>query len=222
MRSWYRFLLLPALAVIGASVLFEPAAAQYGQTSSATLQQSEWENNRLRLRRIAVEPGTSARAEGSADRVLIYLTANQDGNMPEAEAVWQPAGSPDWQNRGPRPLEAIAIDLKGAPSGATSGTPPEALNTPYRAETKTLIDNARILVTKHRYAPTTFVDPPHFHPDDMLVVYLQGGYTWPVLGGGWGAYRVRRGEVDVVPANSLHTLGNAGSDPLEFLVILPR
>jgi mannose-6-phosphate isomerase-like protein (cupin superfamily) len=207
--------------VIGASVLFEPAAAQYGQTSSATLQQSEWENNRLRLRRIAVEPGASARLEGSADRVLIYLTANQDGNMPEAEAVWQPAGSPDWQNRGPRPLEAIAIELKGAPSGATSGTPPEALNTPSRAETKTLIDNARILVAKHRYAPITFVDPQHFHPDDMLVVYLQGGYTWPVFGG-WGAYRVRRGEVDVVPANSLHTLGNAGSDPLEFLVILPR
>ena len=220
MRSRYRVFLLPAFAVIGASVLFEPAAAQYGQTSSATLQQSEWENNRLRLRRIAVDPGTSARAE-SADRVLIYLTANQDGNMPEAEAVWQPAGSADLQNRGARPLEAIAIDLKAGPSGGTSGTPPEALSTPYRAETKTLIDNARVLVTKHRYAPTTFVDPPHFHPDDMLVVYLQSGYTWPVLGG-WGSYRVRRGEVDVVPANSLHTLGNAGSDPLEFLVILPR
>ena len=217
----FRFLLLPTLAVIGASVLLQPASAQYGEMSSTTLRLSDWENNRLRLRRIAVDPGASARAEGGVDRVLIYLTANQDGNMPDADAVWQPAGSPDLQNRGARKLEALAVDLKAASAAASGGTPPESLHTSYRAEVKTLIDNARVLVTKHRYAPTTFVDPPHFHSDDMLVVYLQGGYTWPVFGG-WGAYQVRRGEVDIVPANSLHTLGNAGSDPLEFLVILPR
>ena len=221
MRSRFRFLLLPTLAVIGASVLLQPASAQYGQVSSTTLRLSEWENNRLRLRRIAVDPGASARAEGGVDRVLIYLTANQDGNMPDAEAVWQPAGSPDLQNRGALKLEALAVDLKAASAAASGGTPPEALHTSYRAEVKTLIDNARVLVTKHRYAPTTFVDPPHFHSDDMLVVYLQGGYTWP-MSGDWGSYRVRRGEVDIVPANSLHALGNAGSDPLEFLVILPR
>ena len=221
MGSRFRFLLLPTLAVIGASVLLQPASAQYGEMSSTTLRLSDWENNRLRLRRIAVDPGASARAEGGVDRVLIYLTANQDGNMPDADAVWQPAGSPDLQNRGARKLEALAVDLKAASAAASGGTPPESLHTSYRAEVKTLIDNARVLVTKHRYAPTTFVVPPHFHSDDMLVVYLQGGYTWPVFGG-WGAYQVRRGEVDIVPANSLHTLGNAGSDPLEFLVILPR
>jgi len=221
MGSRFHFLLLPTLAVIGASVLLQPASAQYGEMSSTTLRLSDWENNRLRLRRIAVDPGASARAEGGVDRVLIYLTANQDGNMPDADAVWQPAGSPDLQNRGARKLEALAVDLKAASAAASGGTPPESLHTSYRAEVKTLIDNARVLVTKHRYAPTTFVDPPHFHSDDMLVVYLQGGYTWPVFGG-WGAYQVRRGEVDIVPANSLHTLGNAGSDPLEFLVILPR
>ena len=221
MGSRFHFLLLPTLAVIGASVLLQPASAQYGEMSSTTLRLSDWENNRLRLRRIAVDPGASTRAEGGVDRVLIYLTANQDGNMPDADAVWQPAGSPDLQNRGARKLEALAVDLKAASAAASGGTPPESLHTSYRAEVKTLIDNARVLVTKHRYAPTTFVDPPHFHSDDMLVVYLQGGYTWPVFGG-WGAYQVRRGEVDIVPANSLHTLGNAGSDPLEFLVILPR
>ena len=221
MGSRFHFLLLPTLAVIGASVLLQPASAQYGEMSSTTLRLSDWENNRLRLRRIAVDPGASTRAEGGVDRVLIYLTANQDGNMPDADAVWQPAGSPDLQNRGARKLEALAVDLKAASAATSGGTPPESLHTSYRAEVKTLIDNARVLVTKHRYAPTTFVDPPHFHSDDMLVVYLQGGYTWPVFGG-WGAYQVRRGEVDIVPANSLHTLGNAGSDPLEFLVILPR
>ena len=118
MRSRFRFLLLPTLAVIGASVLLQPASAQYGQVSSTTLRLSEWENNRFRLRRIAVDPGASARAEGGVDRVLIYLTANQDGNMPDADAVWQPAGSPDLQNRGARKLEALAVDLKAASAAA--------------------------------------------------------------------------------------------------------
>lgn len=221
MRLRHRFLLPPALAIIATGVLLQPTAAQYARPS-ATVQESEWENNRLRLRRIAVDPGASARPDAGVDRVLVYLTANQDGKMPEAEAVWQPAGSGDLQNRGALKLEALAIDLKPGSPGGGGGTPPEGMrSSSYGAELWPIIDNDRVLVTKHRYAPTTFVDPPHFHSDDMLVVYLQGGYTWPVLGG-WGSYRVRRGEVDVVPANAMHTLGNAGSDPLEFLVIMPR
>jgi len=220
MRLRYRYLLPPTPAVLAAVVMLEPTAAQYAQMSSPALRLSDWENNRLRLRRITVEPGATTRAEAGVDRVLIYLTANQDGRLPEADAVWQAAGSSEIQNRGTLKLEALAIDLKGGtPSGG--GTPPEAVQTSDRADVQTLIDNARVLVTKHRYAPTTFVDPPHFHSDDMLVVYLRGGYTWPVFGS-WGSYHVRRGEVDLVPANSMHTLGNAGSDPLEFLVILPK
>jgi oxalate decarboxylase/phosphoglucose isomerase-like protein (cupin superfamily) len=33
--------------------------------------------------------------------------------------------------------------------------------------------------------------------------------------------RVRRGDVRVVPGHVLHITGNAGSDPLEFLPIIP-
>jgi quercetin dioxygenase-like cupin family protein len=221
MRSRFPFLAAPVLAVLAVGAVFEqPTAAQYGRRSSAGPDQLEWENNRVRLRRIAVDPGATADAGAAADRVLVYLTADQDGRMPEAEAVWQGAGSGALQNRGNARLEAIAIELKGGTSEGTGGTPPEAFSLSYRVDVRRLIDNPRVLVTKHRYAPATYTDPLHFHSEDMLVVYLRGGYTWPALG--WGAYRVRRGEFDVIPANSLHTLGNAGSDPLEFLVILPR
>ena len=80
--------------------------------------------------------------------------------------------------------------------------------------------NDRISVTKERYSFPWSVDPLHFHPQDAVVIYLRGGYIWPTT---WfyGPDRVRRGDVRVLPGNVLHTTGNAGSDPLEFLLIIP-
>jgi hypothetical protein len=58
------------------------------------------------------------------------------------------------------------------------------------------------------------------HPEDVVIVYLRGGYAWPTTDA-WGAERVSRGDVDVIPANTFHRPGNAGSDPLELLEIVP-
>jgi quercetin dioxygenase-like cupin family protein len=77
-------------------------------------------------------------------------------------------------------------------------------------------------VTKERYETGQYwsSDPLHFHPQDVVVVYLSGGYIWPATGIN-APERVRRGDVRIVPANVLHTPANAGSDPLEFLLIIP-
>ena len=56
---------------------------------------------------------------------------------------------------------------------------------------------------------------------NAVIVYLHGGYTW-LPTAGWDTYRVRRGDIDVLPANTIHTFGNAGGDPLEFLAIFPK
>lgn len=211
-----------AAALAVGALLVQPAAAQYGRAETAGIS-FPWENNRIRLSYLSVEPGSSLPAGG--DRVLIYLTADPEGRLP-AEAVWQPASSGGIQNRGSVRLEAISIELKDASPGPGGGTPPEAFETsyfawPYSVSVSTLIDNSRILVSKHRYAPHVYTAPLHFHAEDMLVVYLRGGYSWPAAGA-YGSYRVRRGDVDIVPANTFHTLGNSGGDPLELLMIVPR
>lgn len=207
----------PVLAALALAVLLaDPIAAQYSRHGQGRLQ-VPWENNRLRLTQISVAPGATLPAGGN--QVLVYLTADPDGRMP-AEAVWQPTGAGAVQNRGPARLEAIAIELKDT-RGAASGTPGEALDAQYGVDVSPLIDNERVLVMKHRYGPIAYGGPLHFHSEDVLVIYLRGGYTWP-LADLWGASRVRRGEVDVIPANTLHRLGNAGGDPLELLVIVPR
>lgn len=209
--------ILAALALIAFGV--EPAAAQYGRRD-AERQPLPWENDRFAVSRISVEPGGGVPAGAGAGRVLVYLTAGPDG-MLASEAVWQTAGEGDLPNRGGLRLEALAIDVKEAPATASGRTPPETLFTREDMEVATLVDNPRVLVTKHRYAPYRYYAAPHFHDQDVLVVYLRGGASWPVSGT-WGASSVRRGDVEIVPANTFHALGNAGTDPLEFLLIVPR
>jgi quercetin dioxygenase-like cupin family protein len=211
------------IGVLGVVLLFQgPVAAQYSHESLAQRYGSGWENDQLRVRTIAVEPGAQMPAQADADRVLVFLTADLQGRSPAAEAVWQPAGAQELENRGSRRVEAVLIELKHVSASTFGITPPEALPATGAVDARILIDNPRVTVTRQRYFPGTYAaEAWHFHPQDAVVVYLRGGYTWPPTLD-WGAYRVRRGEVDVVPANTVHTFSNAGSDPLEFVVIFPK
>jgi quercetin dioxygenase-like cupin family protein len=198
-------------------------AAQYPRPSLARQFGSAWESNRIRVRTVSVEPGARLAApQDGADRVLIFLTADLDGRMPAA-ATWQPAGEPEPVNRGRLRVDAIVVDLKPGTAGAGGGTPLESTAVRDRVDARVLIDNARVAVMKLRYLPyPTSLEQAHDHPQDALVVYLAGGYTWlPDAGWGYPA-AVRRGEFSVVPAHTLHSFGNAGGDALEVLLIVPK
>jgi mannose-6-phosphate isomerase-like protein (cupin superfamily) len=210
------FLFASAVTLALAAIVTEPAGAQYGPLTSGL--NLPWENNRVRLSRLSVAPSQALPAAGN--RVLVYLTAGPDGRMP-AEAVWLGSDVGAVQNTGSQRLDGISIELKDAPLSADGATPPEAVDDKYGVKVTTLIDNPRVLVAKHRYEPLAYAAPLHFHGNDTFVVYLRGGYAWPSIDF-WGAARVRRGDVDVIPANTPHRLANAGGDPLELLVIVVK
>jgi hypothetical protein len=222
-----------AAALAIAVLLGTPIAAQYGR--SIERYPPEWESDQFRVRRIAIPAGGGATDPGTADSVVVFLTADLDGRMPPAEAVWEPAGTRSLDNRGRARFDAIVIDIKDVGAGVSAATPTEAIPSTDRIDTWRLIDNPRVLVTKLRYAPVTALDPMHFHPRDTIVVYLKGGYIWPMVEQsrefypyawpfmrGSPSQRVDRGDVDVVPANTFHTFSNAGNDPLEFLAIFVK
>jgi hypothetical protein len=202
-------------------------AAQYAQPLP-----SEWETDQFRVRRVVIPAGAIVEQSDGPDSVVVTLTAGLDGRMPPAEAMWEPAGPRAVENRGVARFEAIAIELKDASAGIPA-TPPEVIESSDRVDVERLIDNARVLVVKLRYEQSTSADPLHFHPNDTLAVYLTAGYIWrpgsstsaaayfwPGIAWSSPAFRVQRGDVDLVPANTLHSFSNAGGDPLEFLAVI--
>lgn len=216
--------LLPSMSgIVGLMVLSQgPVAAQYVRPSVANRYESGWENDRLRVRRISVEPGAQAPVQDDADRVFVFLTADLQGRIPSAEAMWQPAGAQELENRGRRPVEAVLIEVKNRPASSPGVTPPEVLPTADAVDVRLLIDNPRVIVARERYFAGAYaVGARHFHPQDAVIVYLTGGYTLlPYFA--QGPYRVRRGDIDVLPANTFHRFSNVGGDALEFVVIFPK
>lgn len=199
--------------------------------------QVEFEDDQIRVLRLGVGAGEKGATLDHLDGVLIFLTRDLQGRMPAAEAVWQPAGTLALDNPGPGRFEALLVELKGLPSPAGAGLPPEASTTayaergsmrrddvgvaPYDVRVVRLLDNSRVTVTRQRFGPTARVDLFHFHARDNAFVYLGRGEVAGATAG-WGRHRVERGQVDVLPPNLLHVFSNAGSDPLDFLTIHPK
>jgi hypothetical protein len=204
----------------------------------------EWENDDLRVARVILAPGEHVTAESPAGSVIVYLTANVDGRMPSADAVWQAAGPIQLENRGRARFEALVIQFKRtvpasspaaatSPSYATGGMTRSTLAWPgyygygnwmdygYRepVRTETLVDTAGVKVTKVRQPASMYLEPAGIDANDRVVVYLRGGYAWPSAPAYYGAMRVHRGDVRVLDANAPYSLSNAGSDPSEYILI---
>ncbi len=210
--------------------------------------QVEWENDDVRIARVLLPPGERVSADSPAGSVVVYLTAGLDGRMPPAEASWQGPGSFDMENRGRVRFEALVVQFKRTVPDAARSTPstgqvygPINAQMPLtawagygygyfddsyreRVESVTLVNGPALTVTKVRTPGSMYLDRLRVDPAPRVVVYLRGGYAWPeeMSWYGYGATRVRRGDVRVLPANTPYTLSNAGSDPGEFLVIAQK
>ena len=229
--KWNQVIVSGVLAgvVVSSSPLLGTVAAQSRGTASQTI----WENDRMQVQRVTLAPGETLSGDSTGGSVIVFLTADLDGRMPTAEAAWRDPGPVTMENRGRSRFEALVVDLKGSATRSGGVTAPEVVRasaavaasasdgmnaTTMRAQN--LVVNDRISVTKERYGFHGSVDPLHFHPQDAVVIYLRGGHIWPTTSL-YGPDRVRRGDVRVLPGNALHVTGNAGSDPLEYLLIIP-
>jgi quercetin dioxygenase-like cupin family protein len=215
--------------VVSSPWLFNTVAAQSGAPAAERV----WENDRMEVHRVSLAPGERLSRESVAGSVIVFLTTDLDGRVPAVDATWQDAGPATLENRGRARFEALIVDLKGSAMSSGGVTPPEVVRASGKAarsdfagtyasmrRAQNVILNDRVSVTKERYPSAWSDDSLHFHPHDTVVIYLRGGYLWPTT---WfyGPERVRRGDVRIVPGNVLHTTDNAGSDPMEFLLIIP-
>jgi quercetin dioxygenase-like cupin family protein len=224
----HRLLISGVLAgfVVNSSPLSRPVAAQSGTGGAHTV----WDTDLMQVYRVSLAPGERITHESAGGSVIVYLSADLDGRMPPTEAAWRDPGSITMENHGRGRFEALVVDLKSriTHAGVTAPEVARALNTAgyeqgygVTIRSQNLIVNDHISVVWERYAPGGYaVDPVHFHPHDAVVVYLRSGYIWP-SSGFLGPDRVARGDVQIISGDALHTGSNAGSDPLDFLLIIP-
>jgi quercetin dioxygenase-like cupin family protein len=220
--------------VMAASVLAGASAAPYPAADGSPQYRVEFEDDQVRVLRVSLRPGEATPVDDHPDAVLIYLTADLDGRVPQTVAAWQPMGAYALQNRARTSFEAVLVELLAPVSDVPAPVAPEALADAYSPEdvayplygreahaTTTLVENARVAVTWHRLVPLVQTEPDHFHLRDTLLVYLAGGEMSGATGQR-GIYRARRGEFHVLPAHTFHALGNVGNDPVEFVMIAPK
>jgi quercetin dioxygenase-like cupin family protein len=220
--------------LMAGSILASVGFAQYPATNNSPQYRVEFQDDQVRVLRISLRGGEATPVENHPDAVLIYLTADLNGRIPDAVATWQPMGTYSLENHARTSFEALLVELIAPASGVSASIEPEATAAAYSSEdleypfyepdahrASTLVENARVAVSWHRLVPLVRTEPYHFHLRDTLLVYLAGGEMSGSTGQA-GFYRARRGEFHVLPPNVLHALGNVGNDPVEFVMIAPK
>ena len=200
----------------------------------------EWEDDELRIARVILQPGERATAQSTSGAVIVFMTADLSGRMPPAEAVWHDPGPISMENQGRARFEAIVIEFKQTPQATPTApasrpdvrhvvTPaiggwfyPDQWYGYEQVKSQTLIEQSGIVVTKERHPAISYAEPLSVDANDTVVVYLRGGYVWPVAATYLGPVRVRRGDIRVFSANTPYSLRNAGSDPSELVVVSRR
>jgi len=218
----------------GLAIVLIGASSTHNRVSAAPpVDRVEFENASLRIHRLSVAPGERTAAQGLGDGVLVYLTADLEGQRPRTEALWQAAGSPPLENRASTRFEALFVELRAGSSDASASIIPELAPglqpVPGTIETyvsrekmfASLIDNGRVTVSRHHVVPLRWTDRYHRHSREAVYVYLRGG---EVSGSTAeiGYHHTRRGDCDVLPANQWHTLYNGSNDPIDFVVVWPK
>ena len=210
-------------------------SATYAQSPRGTepVPVRAFENNQIRVQEISLASGQQTELRAHADALLIPFGNDLEGRAPLEPVTWQAAGTTSLDNRGGTPFNALLVEIVAPRSEGGSSMPPELLAPPTDFSTlalyprvdghrvRTVLDNARVLVTAHRlpqFQPPT--EPHHWHSREQVLVYLAGGELAGT--GQLGSHRVRRGEFAILPANVPHAFQNQGNDPVEFLMISPK
>jgi quercetin dioxygenase-like cupin family protein len=217
------------LLVLFGMVLPGVVSAQDRPTTESPAIRAAFESDQLRVQHVSLAPGERTELRDHENALLIPFTADLDGRISPGDLTWHVAGTTSLENRGARTFHGILVELTASPPERPASLPPEvaADRVPdyrpvHRIEghrVHTLLDNPRVLVTRHRLpAWQRQAEPKHVHPREVVLVYLKGGEISGSTGR-LGARSARRGEFDVLPANVPHAFRNAGNDPLEFLMI---
>jgi quercetin dioxygenase-like cupin family protein len=188
---------------------------------------AEFENDRVRIVRIAYGPGEESVMHYHPESVAVYLTdAHVEMVLPNGETVKQqsqagqheltPAGQHLPKNIGEAPLELILIELK---SGANSAAIPDGQDSialdpdHYTAEFEN--DKVRILRITYGSGEESVM---HYHPDSVAVFLTEHRAHMTAPDGSTAEAEAAAGSVLFSPAGQ-HLPKNVSEGPLELILV---
>lgn len=213
-----------ALPVVFALASAVPCLAQDPAKAHSNQYHVLVDNARVRVLHVAVPAGAKNALHDHPDHVAVLLTDSSirftgaDGKPVETtskkgEALYVEAGKHAGENIGKGALEAIIVELKGAPGTAALPAARAGM------DATTLVDNARVRVVRATAAPDFSEPAGSKHDYDQVVIPLSATTGMSVSVEGKAKTSWKSGEALFIGRGVGHESKNTGGKPIEFVIV---
>jgi quercetin dioxygenase-like cupin family protein len=185
------------------------------------------DNAAVRVLRINYAVGSKSVMHSHPDAILVPLaTAKARFTMPDGEtqdmevgketAAYTPATTHAPANVGSSEIDAILVELKGAPGSATLPAARPGL------QATTLVENPRAVAIRTTAAPDFHEPAGTSHEYDQVVIALGPAELSLALDGEAPVTKWQRGDVQFIGRGVKHESKNTGGKPVEFIIVAIR
>jgi quercetin dioxygenase-like cupin family protein len=182
------------------------------------------DNASVRVLRINYAPGTKSTMHSHPDAILVPLATSkarftmpdgktQDMDVSKETAAWTPATTHAPANVGDTEIDAILVELKGAPGTATLPAARPGL------QTATLVENPRAVAIKTTAAPDFHEAAGTTHEYDQVVIALGAADMSLAVDGQAAKTKWQRGDVQFIGRGVKHESKNTSGKPIEFIIV---
>jgi quercetin dioxygenase-like cupin family protein len=212
------------LSVVLAASLPLAAAAQDPVKVDASHYKVLVDNASVRVLKVGFAVGEKSVMHSHPDAILVPLGSAKarftlpDGQTQEMEVVketaaWTPAGTHNPANVGATPVDAILVELKGAPGTATLPAARPGL------QSTTLLENPRAVAIRTTAGPDFHEPAGTTHEYDQVVIALGAADMSVAVEGQPAKTRWQRGDVQFIGRGVKHESKNTSGKPVEFIIV---
>lgn len=182
------------------------------------------ENSSVRVLKVNVPAGEKSVMHAHPDAILVPLASakarftlpdgkTQDMEVVKETAAWTPATTHAPANVGTTGVDAILVELKGAPGAATLPAARPGL------QATTLVENPRAVAIKTTAAPDFHEAAGTTHEYDQVVIALGAADMSVAVDGQPAKTKWQRGDVQFIGRGAKHESKNTSGKPVEFIIV---
>ncbi len=212
------------IATVLAAALPLAAAAQDPVKVDSSHYKVLLENSSVRVLKVNVPAGEKSVMHAHPDAILVPLASakarftlpdgkTQDMEVVKETAAWTPATTHAPANVGTTGVDAILVELKGAPGAATLPAARPGL------QATTLVENPRAVAIKTTAAPDFHEAAGTTHEYDQVVIALGAADMSVAVDGQPAKTKWQRGDVQFIGRGAKHESKNTSGKPVEFIIV---